>query len=86
MYIYDAGFSFGKDVTFIACCGTSKPYNVDLHTPCQTLTSTVCFDPSKHTNWDGAHFTEVAYRLIAKGQIEGPLVLQVFLLNILFSR
>ncbi|RZB86184.1 Type IV inositol polyphosphate 5-phosphatase 7 [Glycine soja] len=65
-----AGFSFGKDVTFIACCGTSKPYNVDLHTPCQTLTSTVCFDPSKHTNWDGAHFTEVAYRLIAKGQIE----------------
>nr|KYP76604.1 GDSL esterase/lipase At3g48460 [Cajanus cajan] len=66
------GFSFGKIDTFKACCGKSEPYNVDVHIFCGSLASTVCFDPSKHINWDGAHLTEATYRLIAKGIVEGP--------------
>jgi len=27
---------------------------------------------SKRINWDGPHFTEAAYKLIAKGLVEGP--------------
>ncbi|XP_057433532.1 GDSL esterase/lipase At1g28610-like [Lotus japonicus] len=34
----------------------------------------VCRDLSKHINWDGAHFTEAAHKLIAKGLVEGPFV------------
>ncbi|KAG4996416.1 hypothetical protein JHK82_027222 [Glycine max] len=66
------GFSSSKNETFRACCGTGEPYNVDEHAPCGSLTSTICSDPSKHINWDGAHFTEEAYKLIAKGLVEGP--------------
>nr|KYP33687.1 GDSL esterase/lipase At5g45910 family [Cajanus cajan] len=66
------GFSFGKIDTFKACCGKGEPYNVDVHIFCGSLASTVCSDPSKHINWDGAHLTEAAYRLIAKGIVEGP--------------
>lgn len=72
MYINVAGFSSSKNETFRACCGTGEPYNVDEHAPCGSLTSTICSDPSKHINWDGAHFTEEAYKLIAKGLVEGP--------------
>ncbi|XP_020238609.1 GDSL esterase/lipase At5g45910 [Cajanus cajan] len=66
------GFSFGKIDTFKACCGKGEPYNVDVHIFCGSFASTVCSDPSKHINWDGAHLTEAAYRLIAKGIVEGP--------------
>jgi len=32
----------------------------------------VCDDPSQSITWDGVHFTEAAYRLIADGLIKGP--------------
>jgi len=32
----------------------------------------VCDDPSQYITWDGVHFTEAAYRLIADGLIKGP--------------
>lgn len=34
MYVIDAGFSFGKNETFEACCEKDEPYNVDLHIFC----------------------------------------------------
>jgi len=55
-----AGFD-NKDDIFKVCCGG-----------CGSTNSTVCSDPSKRINWDGPHFTETAYKLIAKGLIEGP--------------
>ncbi|XP_020225454.1 GDSL esterase/lipase At5g45910 [Cajanus cajan] len=66
------GFYFGKNDTFKACCGKGGPYNVDIHIFCGSSKATVCSDPSKHINWDGAHLTEAAYRLIAMGIVEGP--------------
>ncbi|XP_058739052.1 GDSL esterase/lipase At5g45910-like [Vicia villosa] len=40
--------------------------------PCGTPSARVCSDPSKRINWDGPHLTEAAYKLIAKGLVEGP--------------
>ncbi|CAJ1975194.1 unnamed protein product [Sphenostylis stenocarpa] len=64
------GFNFGKIETFRVCCGKGKGYHLDI--PCGFGDATACPDPSKHINWDGFHFTETAYKLIAKGLIEGP--------------
>jgi len=68
----NAGFSSGKIETFRACCGKGEPYNLSLQIACGSPTVTVCPDPSKRINWDGPHFTEATYRLIAKGLLEGP--------------
>ncbi|KAI5440936.1 hypothetical protein KIW84_010417 [Lathyrus oleraceus] len=63
---------FDKDETFKACCGGGGPYNFDPRMGCGSPNTTVCSDPSKNINWDGVHFTEVAYKLLAKGLVEGP--------------
>lgn len=70
----DAGFTSNEDEIMKACCGSGGPYNValDYNKACGTTGSTVCSDPSKQINWDGAHLTEAAYRQIAKGLVEGP--------------
>ncbi|KAL2951399.1 hypothetical protein AAZX31_19G047600 [Glycine max] len=66
------GFSSGKIETFRACCGKGEPYNLSAQIACGSLAATVCSNPLKYINWDGPHFTEAAYKLIAKGLIEGP--------------
>ncbi|WJX93406.1 acetylajmaline esterase [Trifolium repens] len=66
------GFTSDKNEILKACCGSNAPYNVDVKKPCGTTGTTVCSDPSKQINWDGAHLTEAAYRMIAKGLVEGP--------------
>lgn len=66
----NAGFNSGQMKTFEACCGFGGGYN--LKQRCGYGDATVCSDPSKQINWDGFHFTEAAYRQIAKGLIEGP--------------
>ncbi|XP_020207573.1 GDSL esterase/lipase At5g45910 [Cajanus cajan] len=66
------GFSSGKIETFRACCGKGEPYGLSEQIYCGSVASMVCSDPSKRINWDGPHFTEAAYRLIAKGIVEGP--------------
>ncbi|KAK2354586.1 acetylajmaline esterase [Trifolium repens] len=66
------GFTSDKNEVLKACCGSNAPYNVDVKKPCGTAGTTVCSDPSKQINWDGAHLTEAAYRMIAKGLVEGP--------------
>ncbi|XP_050902910.1 GDSL esterase/lipase At5g45910-like [Lathyrus oleraceus] len=65
-------YGFDKDETFKACCGGGGPYNFDPRMGCGSPNTTVCSDPSKNINWDGVHFTEVAYKLLAKGLVEGP--------------
>ncbi|WJX34460.1 acetylajmaline esterase [Trifolium repens] len=66
------GFTSDKNEILKACCGSNAPYNVDVKKPCGTTGTTICSDPSKQINWDGAHLTEAAYRMIAKGLVEGP--------------
>ncbi|KAK7314200.1 hypothetical protein VNO77_39413 [Canavalia gladiata] len=66
------GFPSGKNETFRACCGKGEPYNFNINVFCGSSASTVCSDPSKHINWDGPHFTEAAYKQIAKRLVEGP--------------
>jgi lysophospholipase L1-like esterase len=66
------GFTSDKNEILKACCGSNAPYNVDVKKPCGTPGTTVCSDPSKQINWDGAHLTEAAYKMIAKGLVEGP--------------
>ncbi|KAJ1440781.1 SGNH hydrolase superfamily [Sesbania bispinosa] len=68
------GFSSDKNEIIKACCGASGTYNVNVYIPCGSPSTTVCPDPSKVINWDGAHFTEAAYKQIAKGLVEGPFV------------
>ena len=70
--LWNEGFSSGKTETFRACCGKGEPYNLSLQIYCGSPAATVCPDPSKHINWDGPHFNEAAYRLIAKGIVECP--------------
>lgn len=62
------GFSSGP---LIACCGGGGPYNFNNSARCGHIGSTVCKNPSTHSNWDGVHLTESAYRYIATGLING---------------
>jgi len=71
MFINDAGFISDKVEILKACCGGGGPYHHDQYF-CGTPNTTICSDPSKLINWDGQHFTETAYKQIAKGLIEGP--------------
>ena len=54
-----------------ACCGGDGPYNVNSSAKCGTETARVCSDPSRYISWDGIHFTEAAYRIIAAGLMSG---------------
>lgn len=72
MCINDAGFSSGKTETIKACCGVGEPYNVDVNVPCGYPAVKICLHPSNQINWDGTHYTEAAYREMAKGLVEGP--------------
>ncbi|KAI5408441.1 hypothetical protein KIW84_054321 [Lathyrus oleraceus] len=65
------GFTSDKVEVLKACCGGGGPYNINEKF-CGMPGTTVCFDPSKQINWDGAHFTEASHKQIAKGLVEGP--------------
>ncbi|GAB4831384.1 hypothetical protein Ancab_005395 [Ancistrocladus abbreviatus] len=63
------GFTNG---VLVACCGGGGPYNFNYSARCGHVGSTVCKDPSTHASWDGIHWTEAAYKYMAKGVIYGP--------------
>ena len=31
-----------------------------------------CSDPSRYLSWDGLHLTEAAYKIMARGMLDGP--------------
>lgn len=64
-----AGFAKGA---LAACCPTCGPYKVDP-APWQSgpNATKVCSDPSEYVSWDGVHFTEAAYKFIAKALVRG---------------
>ncbi|KAF8730708.1 hypothetical protein HU200_016568 [Digitaria exilis] len=58
---------FRKDVVLTACCGDCAS-----HKPGNATSIHLCPDPSKHISWDGLHFTEAAYKFVARGILDGP--------------
>ncbi|KAI3470215.1 hypothetical protein Pfo_026878 [Paulownia fortunei] len=71
-YLAPNEFGFTKGI-LRACCGAGGgPYNYNASAPCGILPATCCDDPSSFASWDGMHFTEAAYRLIAQGLLQGP--------------
>ncbi|XP_055828099.1 GDSL esterase/lipase At1g28590 [Solanum dulcamara] len=72
MQIYKSPKNFGFTSTIVACCGGGGPYNYDSNTPCGSESSNYCDSPSSYVSWDGVHLTEAAYKLIAKGLLQGP--------------
>lgn len=63
-------FGFGV-APLAACCGGGGPYNVNASAMCGAATARICRYPSRYINWDGIHFTEAAYRMIAVGLLNG---------------
>ncbi|CAN4091965.1 unnamed protein product [Withania somnifera] len=72
MQIYKSPQKFGFTSAIVACCGGGGPYNYDINTKCGSPSSNVCVNPSSYVSWDGVHLTEAAYKLIAKGLLQGP--------------
>ncbi|KAJ8531541.1 hypothetical protein K7X08_026975 [Anisodus acutangulus] len=72
MQIYKSPKKFGFTSSIVACCGAGGPYNFDTNTKCGSPSSNVCENPSSYVSWDGVHLTEAAYKLIAKGLLQGP--------------
>ncbi|KAL6593985.1 hypothetical protein ACP70R_048886 [Stipagrostis hirtigluma subsp. patula] len=62
---------FSKDGALIACCGDGGRYNSNSLMSCNA-TSVLCPDPSRRISWDGLHYTEAAYHLVARGVLDGP--------------
>ncbi|XP_016559760.1 GDSL esterase/lipase At1g28580 isoform X3 [Capsicum annuum] len=56
----------------VACCGAGGPYNFKFSAVCgDPLARNICSDTSMYASWDGMHFTEAAYKLIATGLLQG---------------
>ncbi|XP_009601721.1 GDSL esterase/lipase At1g28600-like [Nicotiana tomentosiformis] len=55
-----------------ACCGAGGPYNFKFSAVCgDPPARNICSDTSLYASWDGMHFTEAAYKWIARGLLEG---------------
>ncbi|CAL1385561.1 unnamed protein product [Linum trigynum] len=71
MRIYRSPQQFGFTGGVLrACCGGGGPYNVNTTVNCGNPVVKPCDDPSTYVNWDGIHFTEATYRLVAKYILE----------------
>ncbi|KAL8524939.1 hypothetical protein ACS0TY_014528 [Phlomoides rotata] len=71
--IYVSPDEFGFKQVFRACCGAGGgPYNFDVTTPCGVPPATCCDDPSSYVSWEGNHFTEAVYKVMAQGFLDGP--------------
>ncbi|XP_062013019.1 GDSL esterase/lipase At1g28580-like isoform X1 [Rosa rugosa] len=75
MHFYHSPDQFGFiGGTVEACCGGGGPYNYNSSAQCGSLEASACENPAQFINWDGIHFTEAAYRWIAKGLLRGKLI------------
>ncbi|CAN0880690.1 GDSL esterase/lipase At1g28580 [Linum grandiflorum] len=73
MRIYSSPERFGFTGGVLkACCGTGGPYNYSASLGCGNPMVKACEDSSTYVNWDGIHFTEATYRLVAKSILEQP--------------
>ncbi|CAN6206261.1 unnamed protein product [Urochloa humidicola] len=56
----------------VSCCGGGGPYNANLTVHCGMRAATTCKDPYAAVSWDGFHFTDHAYKVIADAVLRGP--------------
>ncbi|KAG6421294.1 hypothetical protein SASPL_117844 [Salvia splendens] len=63
----------GFEERYKACCGYGGgAYNFDIFNTCgSSSAAAACDQPAKYINWDGAHFTEAAYKLMADSFLNG---------------
>ncbi|MBA0565566.1 hypothetical protein Golob_010433, partial [Gossypium lobatum] len=78
MPLYLSPRSFGFKSTLTACCGGEGPYNVNVTLSCGDPGTKSCDDPSSYVNWDGAHFTDEAHRVISNGLLDGSCTIPRF--------
>ncbi|KAJ0960933.1 hypothetical protein J5N97_001189 [Dioscorea zingiberensis] len=72
MPIFQSPEKYGfQNSPLLACCGGGGLYNYNSSCLCGELGSTVCIEPSRYVSWDGLHFTEAAYKIIAAGLLQG---------------
>ncbi|KAH6773634.1 hypothetical protein C2S51_012038 [Perilla frutescens var. frutescens] len=72
IYLAPKQFGFSEEEILRACCGSGGPYNYNETAPCAIPPASSCHDPASYANWDGIHFTEAAYRVIAQALLQGP--------------
>ncbi|KAL6650162.1 hypothetical protein ACP70R_014386 [Stipagrostis hirtigluma subsp. patula] len=63
-------YGFSKDGALVACCGDGGPYNSGTLFSCNA-TSVLCPDPSNRISWDGLHYTEATYHIVARSMLHG---------------
>ncbi|KAG6424326.1 hypothetical protein SASPL_114741 [Salvia splendens] len=63
----------GFEERYKACCGYGGgAYNFDVFNTCGSSSAAAsCDQPEKYINWDGAHFTEAVYKLMADSFLNG---------------
>ncbi|KAK4414178.1 GDSL esterase/lipase [Sesamum alatum] len=56
---------YGFKEQYKVCCGHGGgAYNFDVFNTCGSPSSSSCANPSAYVNWDGAHLTEAAYKVL----------------------
>ncbi|MFS8021125.1 putative sinapine esterase [Helianthus anomalus] len=79
MQIYRFPYKYGFiNESLKTCCGGGGPFNYNSTAPCGDEYATVCDEPYTYVNWDGVHFTEVAYKVIFEGLFQGPYTTPAF--------
>ncbi|KAL9242137.1 hypothetical protein vseg_016168 [Gypsophila vaccaria] len=57
---------FDETIAQKACCGVrDSEYNVSVNVCCGSEEDVVCENPEKYISWDGVHFTQHTYRVMA---------------------
>ncbi|XP_051148154.1 GDSL esterase/lipase At3g48460 [Andrographis paniculata] len=64
---------YGFKEPYRVCCGYGGgEYNFDVFNTCGSpAAATACANPAEYINWDGAHFTEAAYRVMTTSFLNG---------------
>ncbi|KAH8936380.1 hypothetical protein BDL97_17G081400 [Sphagnum fallax] len=84
LYTNPAQYGFNPSTKLEACCGFGGPYNYNRNVTCgdsgnvslstggtQFVNISTAPNPKKHIEWDGIHFTQAAYKIIASFFLSG---------------
>ncbi|KAK9051301.1 hypothetical protein SSX86_027928 [Deinandra increscens subsp. villosa] len=72
IYLSPDEYGFTNSELLKACYGGGGPFNFNLSIKCGDPSMTMCDEPDTHVSWDGIHFTEATYKLVAKNLFQGP--------------
>lgn len=61
-----ARYGFGERTVLDACCAGGGPYNGNFTVHCSEPGAVQCSDPSVYVSWDGLHFTDAMYKIMAR--------------------